>query len=65
MPSPQLLSLVKVGPARRFEPKAKCDVEITLDGCIEGDTHRVVGEPSGDMKWSCQCHGYGGLFELK
>ncbi len=62
MPSPQLLTLVKVGPARRFEPKAKCDVEITLNGCIECDTHRVVGEPSGDMKWSYQCHGYGVLF---
>lgn len=65
MPLPQLLSLVKAGPALCFEPKAKCDVEIALDGFIECDTHRFVGEPSGDRTWSYQYHGYGVLFELK
>ncbi|WP_347339126.1 hypothetical protein [Bradyrhizobium paxllaeri] len=40
-------------------------MEITIDGRIEYDTHHVAGEPSGDIKWSYQCHGSGVLFNLK
>ena len=64
MPSPALLSLLKACPARCYELNDKGQVEITVDGCVECGTCRVIGEPSGDIEWSYPRGGYGVLFKF-
>jgi len=39
-------------------------VEITVDGCVECGTCRVIGEPGGDIEWSYPRGGYGVLFKF-
>ena len=52
VPTPPLLALLTACPARCYELNDKGQVEITVDGCVECGTCRVIGEPSGDIEWS-------------
>ncbi|UFZ04229.1 ferredoxin family protein [Bradyrhizobium ontarionense] len=63
-PTPQLKALLNACPARCYELNDKGQVEITVDGCIECGTCRVIGEPSGDIEWSYPRGGYGVLFKF-
>ena len=45
VPSPALLTLLKACPARCYELNDKGQVEVTVDGCVECGTCRVIGEP--------------------
>jgi ferredoxin like protein len=64
VPSPALLSLLKACPARCYELNDKGQVEITVDGCVECGTCRVLAEPTGDIEWSYPRGGYGVLFKF-
>jgi ferredoxin like protein len=64
VPSPALLALLKVCPARCYELNDKGQVEITVDGCVECGTCRVIGEPGADIEWSYPRGGYGVLFKF-
>ncbi|MGX5666680.1 ferredoxin family protein [Rhizobium daejeonense] len=63
-PSPNLLALTKVCPARCYEQNDKGQVEITADGCMECGTCRVLCEPSGEIEWNYPRGGYGVLFKF-
>jgi ferredoxin like protein len=64
VPSPQLLSLLKACPARCYDLNDKGQVEITVDGCVECGTCRIIGEPTGDIEWHYPRGGYGVLFKF-
>jgi ferredoxin like protein len=63
-PSPELLSLLTACPARCYDMNDKGQVEITIDGCVECGTCRIIGEPTGDIEWSYPRGGYGVLFKF-
>lgn len=63
-PSPQLLALLKACPARCYDLNDKGQVEVTVDGCMECGTCRVIGEPTGDIEWDYPRGGYGVLFKF-
>ena len=46
VPTSALLTLLKACPARCYELNDKGQVEVTVDGCVECGTCRVIGEPS-------------------
>jgi ferredoxin like protein len=62
VPSPALLTLLC--PARCHELNDKGQVEVTVDGCVECGTCRIIGEPTGDIEWSYPRGGYGVLFKF-
>jgi ferredoxin like protein len=64
VPSPALLSLLTACPARCYDRNDKGQVEITVDGCVECGTCRIIGEPTGDIEWSYPRGGYGVLFKF-
>lgn len=64
VPSPALLAMLKVCPARCYELNAQGQVEITPDGCVECGTCRIICEPGGDIEWSYPRGGYGVLFKF-
>ena len=49
---------------RCYELSDGGQVEITVDGCVECGTCRVIGEPGGDIEWSYPRGGYGVLFKF-
>ncbi|BBF92521.1 ferredoxin family protein [Blastochloris tepida] len=63
-PSPELLALIKICPARCYELNAKGQVEVAPDGCMECGTCRVIAEPTGDIEWGYPRGGYGVLFKF-
>ena len=63
-PTPALLALLTACPARCYELNDRGQVEITVDGCVECGTCRVIAEPSGDIEWSYPRGGYGVLFKF-
>ncbi len=63
-PSPALLALTRVCPAKCYEQNDKGQVEITADGCMECGTCRVLCEPSGEIEWNYPRGGYGVLFKF-
>ena len=63
-PSPQLLALLTACPARCYDLNDKGQVEITVDGCVECGTCRIIGEPTGDIEWHYPRGGYGVLFKF-
>jgi ferredoxin like protein len=63
-PSPELLSLLTACPARCYDTNDKGQVEITIDGCVECGTCRIIGEPTGDIEWNYPRGGYGVLFKF-
>ena len=56
--------LLKVCPAHCYELNDNGQVEITVDGCVECGTCRVIGEPGGDIEWNYPRGGYGVLFKF-
>jgi len=63
-PSPALLSLLKACPARCYAQNEKGQVEISVDGCLECGTCRVVCAPTGEIRWDYPRGGYGILFKF-
>lgn len=63
-PSLQLLALLKACPAHCYDLNDKGQVEVTVDGCMECGTCRVIGEPTGDIEWGYPLGGYGVLFKF-
>ncbi|WP_050420801.1 ferredoxin family protein [Bradyrhizobium tropiciagri] len=63
-PSSELVALLKACPARCYELSDEGRVEVTVDGCIECGTCRVIAEPTGDIQWSYPRGGYGVLFKF-
>ncbi len=63
-PSPALLALTKVCPAKCYEENERGQVEITVDGCMECGTCRMLCEASGDIEWSYPRGGFGVLFKF-
>ncbi len=59
-----LLALLTACPARCYALNDKGQVEITVDGCVECGTCRIIGEPTGDIEWSYPRGGYGVLFKF-
>ncbi|WP_029006189.1 ferredoxin family protein [Azorhizobium doebereinerae] len=64
VPTAPLLSMLKLCPARCYEMNEAGQVEVTVDGCVECGTCRVVAEPSGDIEWTYPRGGYGVLFKF-
>lgn len=63
-PSPTLLSLTKVCPAGCYEQNAQGQVEVSVDGCLECGTCRVLCGPSGEIQWSYPRGGFGVMFKF-
>ncbi len=63
-PTPALRTLLKACPGRCYELNDSGQVEVTVDGCLECGTCRVIGEPTGDIEWSYPRGGYGVLFKF-
>ncbi|MEP9366577.1 ferredoxin family protein [Xanthobacter sp. VNH20] len=64
VPPAPLLALLKACPARCYDLTESGQVEVTVDGCVECGTCRVIAEPSGDIEWSYPRGGYGVLFKF-
>jgi ferredoxin like protein len=63
VPSAAMLALLTACPARCYELSDKGQVEITVDGCVECGTCRIIGEPTGDIEWTYPRDGYGVQFK--
>ncbi len=64
VPSAAMLALLTACPARCYELSDKGQVEITVDGCVECGTCRIIGEPTGDIEWTYPRGGYGVQFKF-
>lgn len=63
-PSAQLRTMLTACPARCYALNDKGQVEVTVDGCIECGTCRVLCERNGDIEWSYPRGGFGVLFKF-
>jgi ferredoxin like protein len=63
-PSKALLSLTKACPAGCYDVNDLGQVEISVDGCLECGTCRVLCGPSGEVEWSYPRGGYGVSFKF-
>ncbi|MBY2926413.1 MULTISPECIES: ferredoxin family protein [Rhizobium] len=63
-PSPNLLALTQICPAKCYELNEIGQVTIVSDGCLECGTCRVLCEASGDIKWNYPRGGFGVLFKF-
>jgi len=63
-PSKALLSLTRVCPAGCYSLNDKGHVEITVDGCLECGTCRVLCGPTGEVVWTYPRGGFGVLFKF-
>jgi ferredoxin like protein len=63
-PSKALLSLTKACPAGCYDVNDQGQVEISVDGCLECGTCRVICGPSGEIEWSYPRGGYGVMFKF-
>ena len=63
-PSKRLLSLLSVCPANCYSRNDAGQVEISVDGCLECGTCRVLCGPSGEIEWSYPRGGYGVMFKF-
>jgi ferredoxin like protein len=64
VPSKALLSLTYTCPAGCYSRNDKGQVEITVDGCFECGTCRVVTAKTGEIEWDYPRGGYGVLFKF-
>jgi len=64
VPSKALLSLTRVCPAGCYDTNEKGQVEVTVDGCLECGTCRVLCAPTGDIEWSYPRGGFGVMFKF-
>lgn len=63
-PSAALVSLTMVCPAGCYALAESGQVEITVDGCMECGTCRVLCEPTGEIEWDYPRGGHGVLFKF-
>jgi ferredoxin like protein len=63
-PSKRLLSLLSACPANCYSRNDAGQVEISVDGCLECGTCRVLCEPSGEITWNYPRGGYGVMFKF-
>jgi ferredoxin like protein len=63
-PSKPLLSLVTTCPAGCYSRNDQGQVEVSVDGCLECGTCRVVCSATGDIDWSYPRGGFGVLFKF-
>ncbi|ANP91137.1 MULTISPECIES: ferredoxin family protein [Rhizobium] len=63
-PSPNLLALTQICPAKCYELNEIGQVAIVSDGCLECGTCRVLCEASGDIEWNYPRGGFGVLFKF-
>lgn len=64
VPSKALLSLTYICPAGCYSQTDKGQVEITVDGCFECGTCRVVTAETGEVQWDYPRGGFGVLFKF-
>lgn len=63
-PSKRLLSLVHACPAGCYSQNDGGQVEVSVDGCLECGTCRVLCGPSGEIAWSYPRGGFGVMFKF-
>jgi ferredoxin like protein len=63
-PSPELMALTKICPAKCYSLNEQGAVEIVTDGCMECGTCRILCEPTGEIEWNYPRGGYGVLFKF-
>jgi ferredoxin like protein len=63
-PTPALLSLTRVCPAGCYSKNDAGQVEISVDGCVECGTCRIVCGPTGEVVWNYPRGGFGVAYKF-
>lgn len=63
-PSKRLLALLHACPAGCYSKTEDGKVEISVDGCLECGTCRVLCGPTGEVEWSYPRGGFGVMFKF-
>ncbi|MGZ2505051.1 ferredoxin family protein [Rhizobium leguminosarum] len=63
-PSPNLLALTQVCPAKCYQLNDRGQVTIVSDGCLECGTCRVLCGATGEITWKYPRGGFGVLFKF-
>lgn len=63
-PSRALLALTHMCPAGCYALNDKDQVELTVDGCVECGTCRVMTANTGEVEWNYPRGGYGVLYKF-
>lgn len=63
-PSPNLIALTQVCPAKCYQLNDRGQVTIVTDGCLECGTCRVLCEATHEIKWNYPRGGFGVLFKF-
>ena len=63
-PSKQLLALVTTCPAGCYSKNDNGQVEISVDGCFECGTCRVVCATTGEVEWNYPRGGFGVAYKF-
>lgn len=63
-PSKALLSLTHVCPAGCYSQTEGGQVEVSVDGCLECGTCRVLCGPTGEVEWEYPRGGFGVMFKF-
>ena len=63
-PSKELLALTHACPAGCYRLNEHGQVEVSVDGCLECGTCRVICEPRGDIEWQYPRGGFGVMFKF-
>jgi ferredoxin like protein len=63
-PSALLLSLTRVCPAGCYAKNETGQVEVSVDGCVECGTCRVLCGPSGEITWNYPRGGFGVAYKF-
>lgn len=63
-PSRRLLALLHACPAGCYSRNDSGQVEISVDGCLECGTCRVLCGPSGEVEWNYPRGGFGVMFKF-
>lgn len=64
IPSKQLLALVTTCPAGCYAKNDRGQVEISVDGCFECGTCRVVCASTGEVEWNYPRGGFGVAYKF-
>ena len=59
VPSKSLLAMVTACPMGCYSKSDAGQVEISVDGCVECGTCRIVCAPTGDIEWNYPRGGFG------
>lgn len=63
-PSKALVSLTHTCPAGCYGLNDKGQVEVTVDGCVECGTCRVITAKTGELEWNYPRGGFGILYKF-